>query len=121
MHNVQAGSDVDHGDQCDGAHPQDRDHTGDQCFHGGCTEDLHLRRNGNRCVEMDHCHPAGPAAGHCHWQHLGEGPHRRPPGFQFFADRDHSMAGYRGGFLGHCQFSLDLESFSVDGERGAGI
>ena len=31
------------------------------------------------------------------------------------------MAGYRFGFLGHCEFLPCLESFEVDGERGAGL
>ena len=40
---------------------------------------------------------------------------------QFFADRDHSMAGHRVSFLGHCEFLPCLESVPVEGERGAAI
>ena len=92
-----------------------------RCFPRGCTEDLHFRRNGDRCAELDHCHPAGPVAGHYRGQHLGECPYRRPPRYRFFTDKGHSMAGHRVGLLGHCQFLLCLESVPVDCERGAGI
>ena len=75
---------------------------------------------GDRCAEIDHCHPAGPAAGHHRGQHIGECPYRRPPGPRFFVDRGHSMAGHRVGLLGHCQFLPCLESVPVDCERCIG-
>ena len=79
------------------------------------------QRLGIKSTELDHCLPADPAAGHYRGNHLGEGPYRRPPESGFFADLGHAMAGHRVDFLGHCQFLPCLESFEVDGERGAGI